>query len=374
MLRGRLVVLVGLAGTIVFSVIGGNARGVQYAVTDLGTLGGTASCAFGINGSGQVVGWAYTTTGAQHAFLWSAGTIKDLGTVGGIQSVAYCINSSGEVGGYCSTSNGTVHAFLYSDGGPMQDFNNILGVAQSTARSINDSGQITGGAVPSGGVQHGFLYSGDTVHDLGTLGGTRNCGTGINNSGQVAGNSDNSDGNSRAFLYSGGTMQDLGVLGEIPGGCSYANGINDGGQVVGSSNYIGGGYQHAFRTAPGQPIKPDDDLGTLGGPFSSADAINSSGQVVGWAQTINKYPHTYDAFLYSDGGPMQDLNDLIDVASGWWLIEATAINDLGQIVGVGKIGGAGHGFLLTPVPEPSTLALLLAGAVGLLAYAWRRRR
>ena len=27
-----------------------------------------------------------------------------------------------------------------------------------------------------------------------------------------------------------------------------------------------------------------------------------------------------------------------------------------------------------PVPEPSTLALLVAGAVGLLAYAWRRRR
>ena len=30
--------------------------------------------------------------------------------------------------------------------------------------------------------------------------------------------------------------------------------------------------------------------------------------------------------------------------------------------------------VVTAVPEPSTLALLAAGAVGLLAYGWRRRR
>ena len=30
--------------------------------------------------------------------------------------------------------------------------------------------------------------------------------------------------------------------------------------------------------------------------------------------------------------------------------------------------------LVTVVPEPSTLALLTAGAIGLLAYGWRRRR
>jgi hypothetical protein len=32
-----------------------------------------------------------------------------------------------------------------------------------------------------------------------------------------------------------------------------------------------------------------------------------------------------------------------------------------------------RGVALAPVPEPSTLALLAAGAIGLLAYAWRRR-
>ena len=31
------------------------------------------------------------------------------------------------------------------------------------------------------------------------------------------------------------------------------------------------------------------------------------------------------------------------------------------------------GFRVASVPEPSTITLLLAGAIGLLAYAWRRR-
>ena len=30
--------------------------------------------------------------------------------------------------------------------------------------------------------------------------------------------------------------------------------------------------------------------------------------------------------------------------------------------------------ILTPVPEPSTLLLTATGLLGLLAYAWRRRR
>ena len=31
-------------------------------------------------------------------------------------------------------------------------------------------------------------------------------------------------------------------------------------------------------------------------------------------------------------------------------------------------------FLLTPVPEPSTLLLSVAGLAGLAAYAWRKRK
>ena len=45
---------------------------------------------------------------------------------------------------------------------------------------------------------------------------------------------------------------------------------------------------------------------------------------------------------------MQDVNSLIDPASGWRDLTAIAINDLGQITGSGIIDGNYHAFLLTP--------------------------
>jgi probable HAF family extracellular repeat protein len=75
------------------------------------------------------------------------------------------------------------------------------------------------------------------------------------------------------------------------------------------------------------------------------------------------------------GQTMQDLNSLIAPAPGWTLVEATAINDRGQIVGFGvNPDGQGRAFLLTPTPEPCTLALLAGGAIGLAACARRRRK
>ncbi len=62
----------------------------HYAVTDLGTLGGTYSAAYGLNNGGRVGGSAtLNATGAnQHAFLWHHGHMTDLGTLGGSNSIA----------------------------------------------------------------------------------------------------------------------------------------------------------------------------------------------------------------------------------------------------------------------------------------------
>jgi probable HAF family extracellular repeat protein len=160
------------------------------------------------------------------------------------------------------------------------------------------------------------------MQNLGTLPGSMGAAAiAINNSGQVAGWNVYSNGNEDAFLYSGETMQDLGTL---PGGLwSRAWGMNNNGQVVGSAYTSSGGNQHAF--------------------------------------------------LY-DNGEMEDLNNLIPVSSDWTLLVASAINDNGQIVGQGiNPSGQTDAFLLTPIstPEPSTLSLLIVGAVGLLAFAWR---
>ena len=159
------------------------------------------------------------------------------------------------------------------------------------------------------------------------------------------------------------TVTDLGTLG---GAYSYAYGINNNGQVVGWAYTSGNANFHAFLWQSDSGMQ---DLGTLGETWCSANGINNNGQIVGGSHiSIN----VWHAFLYI-GSTMIDLNTLIDPSSGWSLEAAFDINDLGDIVGYGwSPSGTEHAFLLTPVPEPSTLVLLGIGAVSLTAYSWRR--
>ncbi len=67
----------------------------RYTVTDLGTLGGTYSDAYGINYQGRSAGAATLPNGNTHAFLEGfPGTKYDLGTLGGPNSEASGPNAS----------------------------------------------------------------------------------------------------------------------------------------------------------------------------------------------------------------------------------------------------------------------------------------
>jgi probable HAF family extracellular repeat protein len=127
------------------------------------------------------------------------------------------------------------------------------------ASAINASGQVVGG---------GSLWDKGVITDLGIEA------RGINNKGQVVGTSTQAFGQSpRAFLWYKGVLTDLGTL---PGaGSSSAHGINEAGQVVGTSG------DRAFLWDKGRMV----DLGTLGGAQSVARGINAAGKVVGAAQT-----------------------------------------------------------------------------------------
>jgi hypothetical protein len=59
---------------------------------------------------------------------------------------------------------------------------------------------------------------------------------------------------------------------------------------------------------------------------------------------------------------MADLNEVIGSDPGIILDDAVDINDAGQIVAKNTLA---HVFLLTPVPEPSTMCLLFIGLIGL---------
>ena len=128
-----------------------------YTVTDLGTLGGFNSFPSAINASGQITGYAATTS-SDHAFLFRFGVMKDLGTLGGSNSFGVSINASGEVAGYAQIAgNPAYHAFLYTDG-MITDLGTVGGT-YSLALAMNDAGQITGFSQAPDQSEHGFLYS-----------------------------------------------------------------------------------------------------------------------------------------------------------------------------------------------------------------------
>ena len=216
-----------------------------------------------------------------------------------------------------------------------------------------------------------------TFTDLGTLGGYANSyATAINNAGQVAGSSwtDNNDDVYRATLWNGTTPTDLGTLGGTRRS-SMANAINDAGQVAGWSGTANGSTHATVWNGT-----TATDLGTLGGYSSEAFAINNAGQVVGWSYTADdpRHPSSSHATLWN-GTTATDLNSVLDastVSAGWVLDRATGINDNGWIVGNASnslLGIQSHAFLLTPVPEAETWAMMLAG-LGLVGWTTVRRR
>ena len=347
---------------------------VRYTVTDLGTLGGSESRAYGISNGGRVVGEADVGGGA-HAFLYD-GTMHDLGQIPGDDfagpylSYGYGINNAGRVVGSYFPAPDVFGApsfpFLYD--GAMHSLGILTGNGapiSHSAQGINNSGQIVGWGLGDDLVPHAFVYDG-TLHDLnGVLGGLGSQAYAISDSGRVVGEAGTgAEGWLHAFLYDG-TPHDLGVL---PGAAySSARAINSAGLVVGESG-VTDMNTHAFLYDGAM-----HDLGTLGGTISHAYGVNDSGWVVGDAEMSGGGGR---AFLY-DGTAMVDLNSLIDPSSGYTLHRATAINNFGQIVGYGtNASGQTRAFVLDPVPEPSSascLGLAITSFGGLVGFRRKRK-
>ncbi|MFE1413360.1 hypothetical protein ACFW6F_21515 [Streptomyces sp. NPDC058746] len=253
---GLLVVGAGPASGAETSSAGPAAGSVQYAVQDLGTLGGTRSKANAIDGN-TVAGSSLTKgDAAEHAFAYDlrSRTMTDLGTLGH-SSEATGVAGDFVVGESDLTADGPTHGFAYDMRTRRLVDIGTLGGSRTDVTGVNGDMVVGSSTLPGDLVTHAFAYSlrTRTMTDLGSLAGPSGDSTAAAVSGvTVVGSSslpDTPAATRHGFAYNlrNRTMTDLGTLG---GGSSTANSVS-GSTVVGQSRTADNrltGYAYDLRT------------------------------------------------------------------------------------------------------------------------------
>jgi probable HAF family extracellular repeat protein len=358
-----------LAATV---LLASQAYAAPYHFTTLGTPQAVGSGADAINNAGQVAGYGDVpgSLGGRYGQLWDNGIPTALATLPGERfNSAQAINNRGVAVG-SSTDDDVRLSYFNAVGWHSPTAAATTFAGGSHAFGINDLGQVVG-ASGKGLFTRATLWSGSSSTDLGSITGSYSIARAINNSGQVVGESTighDLDGPTHAALWFGGAVTDLGTLGGTQSG---AADIDAYGHVVGWSEVVGSSGRHAALWSGGTVTA----LASFGGPYNEgeAKAINNAGLVVGFATGGGGSR----AALWKDGTAI-DLNSFLDagaVAAGWVLTTANDINDHGWIVGNAYNAHLNleSGYILAPVPEPETYAMLVIG-LGLLGWLARRRR
>lgn len=343
----------------------------RYKITEVVGPSGQQVNVGGMNDSGQLTGWVSSNTGPSQAFMTDAnGTdLKLLGPTDHGYSIGLGINNLGQVVGetadfkVAKSLRGFVATSTNLQPIPMPDG------YQSSISGINDGGRLVGYQLLPG---DGYYYDavvGDMRHGVRPIHGPYGDHLSlrdINAGGGIAGS------DAKSYDYSAhvvtGTAADLVDLGTLGGTRASAQAINDYNVLTGYSELEDGSIHALTGTLTGGLV----DLGLPAGASASyGQDINNHGVVTGSFRAGSDDR----AFVHTDADGFIDLNLALDKAGpGWLLMSGKAINNAGQIAGQGIFQGRAAAFLLTPVPEPETVALALAGLAVIIGMPSLRRR
>ncbi len=339
--------------TLIANAVVANAQS-SYSFTDLGTQGGSAASAAGINNSGKVIIRALvgpsdlrvilvdTTIGVTGQMLplpsgWTYSTTN-----------TGSINSNGQVAGTALPAPNTAPqcAIAWSANGSPTLLTSTKN-QNGTGYGLNDGGDVVGSAL-AGKSQAPFLwqYANGTYSAVQLA--SSGYATAVNNLRQVIG---------PTFLWLPSAAYGLPRGMNALTGILTQNGknINNSGLIAGivpSSSHLclwvpaGGGA--AYGLADGV-----NDLGGNGLNVVAPSGINNPPvgkplQIVGWMRDNAglEYAFTWDSATKT----VWNLNALAtNMPAGWVLKGATGVNEMGQIVGYASYNGSpSRAFLLTP--------------------------
>ncbi len=317
-----------------------------------GVLEANAVNAFGVA--------AVSLFGPAQAGTWDGGLKRALVPAGSDPLVfALGINNLSTVVGFTGNTQAESSPVKWLPGTTVATELPTLGIRTGEARDINERGDIVGWLIaePSFGdaFQRAVIWpaAGGLIRlptlvgpDVpGEFSGEFSYGVAINNRGDIVGVS-RGDGGTRGFYRAAGADSPMIDVGTLGGAQSGAQDLNDFGEVVGNSRELLGAVDLPFRWR--ETTHTMTSLGTLRGVGAFAQAINNRGQIVGYDVLSASNQSLDRAFLINPGGTITDLNTLLPANSGWVLRRATAVNNAGVIVGLGRFQNQDRAFILTP--------------------------
>ena len=317
----------------------------QYSITDIGP-----GAVYALNNRNQAVG--SSNANPLKGWLWEDGVRTDLGSV-----IPRAINDSGVMAG--TTTDSVPIIFTKHD---RQEIHSLPLGGSKTFLDINNTGD---------GVGHGTFYAWEYHNGeakiLGNVLGQLPKAMAINNRGQI--------------LVHSGIPQDEFIQIFDPGpGRDHPRNINVNGQAydMNDAGQVVGRWRDPRNLDYQAFVWQNDTMQYIEGPENSeALSINEYGQVVGGFRNFDDpapgFGYWHGAFMWQNG-VFTDLQTILPAESGWDLESARRINDLGTIVGTGRYRGEYRSYMLkplSPIPEPSTLILMISAG---LAVAMGRVR
>lgn len=364
----------------------------RFVLTDLGALPDSlSSVARAISQNGAIGGESGLGAGGNNGTRFDGGPVLLPGLGGSTNTVIRGINNAGVAAATIQTTGGDDRAALLTTGGATQ-LGGLAGFAAAGALGINNNGVATGYALASGanvGVegslpvvtnatpQQAVVWAAGVATALSNGGGAiaNSTGVAINDAGQVAGIARLPTNQTRAVSWA--SNGDLTILPLAAGfNSSRARAINANGDVAGQVTGTVDGVFNLFGAVWSSGALTV--LPSFGAFSSTTRGINDAGIVVGWgADQLSENVNIVGQIWTLSGGTytLTLLDSLVINLGGWQTYAPQAINDAGQIVGLGiDPTGVSRAYLLTPaVPEPASWAMLIAG-FGLIGATARRRR